>query len=323
MRILKVGASLLAALLIGTLLAACGGSSDSPSDGDGEAMPKVRLATGVDASYAPVYVAGEKDLFRKHGVDVEYITTEGGPATGQAVIAGSAEMGTLSDGTTTTLMGQDPELVAISVIEESSEYIKVILRNEISDSSEIKVVSAVPGIIEMATTRYLENEGLDPAKIEFVPATPPDVPSLMQRNDIDAAVMYEPWATRIAEAGGRIVGDIGDFGMKYEQWVVTNETWVKANAETAAKVISALEEASDFVNENPEEAAKITMDAVQVPEEQTLSLLPLITFKQRDIEESDKQLAFDSASYFVEVGGMKEVPDLDRQVILGWKASVK
>src|SRR5690242_4459140 len=92
----------LAAVALGLVLASC-----SPGAQGAGLKPVVQLATGVDPSFTPVYVAAEKGFFDKHGVTVEYVKTEGGPAMAQAVIAGQAQMATQSDATTVTLMASN------------------------------------------------------------------------------------------------------------------------------------------------------------------------------------------------------------------------
>jgi NitT/TauT family transport system substrate-binding protein len=322
MKRLKPGVSVLA-VVVGLSMALSACSSGKSSGGDNSNDAVVRIATGVDASYAPVYVAAERGLFKKHGVKVEYITTEGGPAAGQAVIAGTADIATLSDGTSVTLMGQDEKLNAFAVLEESSRYIKIVMRKGISSPDQIKNIASIPGIIQMATTRYLEHAGIDPKSVKFITATPPDVPTLMQRKDIDASIISEPWASRTAAAGGEITGDIGDFGMKYAQWLLADASWLKNNASAAAKVRAALAEANELVSSDPQAVAKITEEAVQVPKDLTISLLPEITFKLRDLTDDDVARAKATAEFFVGAGAMKAVPALKDRVLTAWSESNK
>ena len=86
----RLGAIAIAVVLAASaaMLSACGDDGASASTG-----ASVRLATGVDPSYTAVYVAQEKGFFEDHGVDVEVLKLEGGPAMAQAVIAGQARDG--------------------------------------------------------------------------------------------------------------------------------------------------------------------------------------------------------------------------------------
>lgn len=296
------------------LLAAC---TNGSSGGGGGAV--VRLATGVDASYTAVYVAAEKGYFKDRGVNVQYSTLEGGPAMAQAVIAGQADMATQSDATTTTMMGTDPALRALLDFQHSDTYIKVVWGPKVKDPSDIKKLAILPGLMKLATVRYLESKGIDADKVTLSTATPPDIPVMLKRGDVDATVIYEPWATRSAEeSGGKIVGSIGDFGVSYSQWLITDEEWLKGHKDEAAKVAAALDDANKFIREHPEEAQKIVQKAVKIPTDQTAQIMKDLVFETRDLDESTVKRATDTAQFFVDDGAMKAVPDLKQQILTNW-----
>lgn len=291
-------------------LAACS------SEDDGET---VRLATGVDASYTAVYVAEEKGYFEDHGVDVEVVKLEGGPAMAQAVIAGQADIGTQSDATSVTLMATDPDLRAFADFQHSDTYIKVVWGSKVKAASDIKKLATLPGIMTLATVRYLESEGIDPAGVELVSGSPPDVPVMLQRGDVDGTVIFEPWATRSAdEAGGEVVGTIGDFGVSYAQWLVSDAGWLEGHEDQAAKVAAALADANDFIRENPEEAQEIVEKAIKIPADQTAKIMEDLVFESRDIDDAALQSSKENAEFFVDNGTMESVPDLDKQILTGW-----
>ncbi|MFF1316578.1 ABC transporter substrate-binding protein, partial [Streptomyces sp. NPDC058320] len=74
-RTLVAGSALLTATLLS--LTACGaGTTDSGSgSGSGSQVsgPQVRIAVGVDASFAPFFLADAEGLWAKHGVNVDLV----------------------------------------------------------------------------------------------------------------------------------------------------------------------------------------------------------------------------------------------------------
>ena len=309
---MKRSKSAIVAVAIGlsvTALAGCGA----------EGGDVVRLATGTDPSFTAVYVAEEKGYFDDHGVEVDVAILEGGPAMAQAVTAGQADMATQSDATTVTLMATDPDLRALADFQHSDTYIKVVWGPEVNAASDIKKLATLPGIMTLATVRYLESQGIDPDSVELVSAAPPDVPTMLERGDVDGTVIYEPWATRSAEdAGGEIVGSIGDFDVNYAQWLVSDAGWLKGHEEDAAGVLAALADANDFIRENPEEAQQIVEKAIKIPVDQTAQIMQDLVFETRDIDEQALQSSKDTAQIFVDSGTLKEMPDLDEQILLNW-----
>jgi NitT/TauT family transport system substrate-binding protein len=310
----RAGAITVAIAASALMLTACG--DDGGADGGGET---VRLATGVDPSYTAVYVAEEKGYFDAHGVDVEVLKLEGGPAMAQAIIAGQADMGTQSDGTTVTMMATDPDLRALADFQHSETYIKVVWGTDVDDAADIEKLATLPGIMTLATVRYLESQGVDAEAVELVSASPPDVPVMLKRGDVDGTVIYEPWATRSAEEGdGEIVGSIGDFGVSYAQWLITDAGWLEGHEDEASKVLAAIEDANEFIVDNPEEAQQIVEDAIKIPVDQTAQIMEELVFETRDIDDAALQNSKDNAQFFLDNGTLKSMPDLDQQILTGW-----
>lgn len=301
-----VAVGMVAALALG----ACGGGDDEG---------KVRLATGVDASYAAVFVAEDQGFFEDEGVDVEVSTLEGGPAMAQAVIAGQADMGTQSDATTVSQMASGPRLTALMDFQHSDTYIKVVWGPKVTDAKQIKKIATLPGLMTFATVRYLEEQGIDPDTVELVTATPPDVPVMLKNGDADATVIYEPWAQRtIDEAGGKAVANIGDFGVRYAQWLIADSDWLKENEESAAKVAAAFDKANAFMRDNPEETQKIVEKAIKIPAADTAAIMDELVLETRDLDEEMLANVTETAQFFVDTGAIKEMPDLENQLQLGW-----
>ena len=309
---MKRSKSAIIALAIGVSVTALPGCSAKGGD-------VVRLATGSDPSFTAVYVAEEKGYFDDHDVEVDVAKLEGGPAMAQAVTAGQADMATQSDATTVTLMATDPDLRALADFQHSGTYIKVVWGPDVKAASDIKKLATLPGIMTLATVRYLESQGIDPDEVELVSAAPPDVPTMLERGDVDGTVIYEPWATRSAEdAGGKIVGSIEDFDVSYAQWLVSDAGWLKGHEDEAAGVLAALADANDFIRENPEEAQKIVEKAIKIPADQTAQIMQDLVFETRDIDDQALQSSKDTATFFVDNGTMKKMPDLDEQILLNW-----
>ena len=62
-------------------VAACGSSSGSSSDGGGSSGGTATITVGIptdDASYAPLYLAEDRDLFAKYHVKVKPVVFKGG-----------------------------------------------------------------------------------------------------------------------------------------------------------------------------------------------------------------------------------------------------
>jgi len=313
-----VGPAALAASLL--TLTACGaGTTDSSAPaGDNAKGPTIRIGVGIDASYAPFFLADSEGLWAKHGVNVQLVQFGQGSEGVNNLTAGQVQMSGNSDTTTISMLQQDPDLRSLLVYEQSGKYLKVVLGPKVSSPSKIRKMAITPGLSEMAATRFLESKGIDPKSVEFVTADPPEIPALTQKGDVDGYVLWEPWPAKGVELGGKVLENTGSYGLTYAQWLLTRSDWLKSNAGTAAKVAQTLEEAARLTESDPQAAAEATQKAVKVPTDQTLAAIKEIDFGARDFTAADLKGYEGTAQFVLDSGKVKAKPDVKAVVQRGW-----
>ncbi|MEU3615569.1 ABC transporter substrate-binding protein [Streptomyces sp. NPDC006872] len=310
--------ALIAACAALLLASACtAGSTDSASVGSA-GRPTVRVALGVDASYAPFYLAEERGLFDKAGVNVQLVQTEGGPAAAQAVTAGTAQISANADSTALPLMVTSPGLRALGVFQTSDRYLKVVLRNGITEPQQIRTMASIQGLGLYATHTYLRHNGIDPKSVKIVQSSPPEIPGMLKRGLIDGYILFEPWAAKGAADGGHIAGRIGDFGVRYAQWLLADQNWLKDNEDVAGKIFQVVAEADKLVGEDPAAAAKAASQQAKLPVAQTTQVLPEISFAARGIDDSDIASSQKIVDFLLSQKLIKKSPDLGTTLLKGW-----
>jgi ABC-type nitrate/sulfonate/bicarbonate transport system substrate-binding protein len=312
---LKVAAATVAAL---SLAVTTGCSRPAEGSTKVDASGPVKIAVGIDTTYAPYFVAEEEDMFKKAGVDVELIQFGRGGEAVDALAAGQVHLAGSSDATTITQFQQSPELIALFATQTSGEYVKVVLRNGI-EPENVKNMVVVPGLSEIATAKYLEAKGIDAGSVEFITATPNDASALLKRGDADGFVMWEPWPSNaVAEGAGTVAENTGDYDWFYNHWVIGRSDFVTARDEEAQKVASVLAEAARIVEAEPERAVTATLAHTKVPEEQILQAIDQIDYEIRSFTGKDLETGNTMADYFVGTGVLKEKPELDKRILVDW-----
>ncbi|MGW1208802.1 ABC transporter substrate-binding protein [Streptomyces sp. NPDC002499] len=315
-----VGATALAVALL--TLTACGAATTDSAAGAGSdkngAGPTIRIGVGIDASYAPFFLADAKGLWAKHGVNVELVQFGQGSEGVNNLVAGQVQMSGNSDTTTISMLSQGPDLRSLMVYEQSGEYLKVVLGPKVKSAAKIRRMAVSPGLSELAATRFLESKGIDPKSVDLITADPPEIPALMKKGDVDAYVLWEPWPTKGVEQGGRILENTGAYGVTYSQWLLAGADWLKANSDAATKVAKTLQEAAALTESDPDAAAAATEKAVKVPAAQTLTAIKEIDFGTRDFTAEDLKAYASTGQFFVDTGKVKAQPDVTKAVQRGW-----
>lgn len=311
-------AGVVAACSAVSLVTGCTAGATDSGGGNAAKGPVIRIALGVDASYAPFYLAKQRGLFAKAGLNVQLMQVEGGPAASQAVQAGTAQMSVNADSSALPLMAAGDDLRALGVFQSSDRYLKVVLRNGVDKPQQIKTMASIQGIGLYATYSYLRHNRIDPASVKIVKSSAPEIPGLLARGSVDAYILYEPWAAKGAADGGHITARIGDFGVGYVQWLLAGRSWLERNEDAAGKVFQVVAQADDLVTADPKAAAEATEREVKVPADQTVKVLPEITFKARGFTDADYAAEKKVADFLLGQKLIKKAPDLRTVLLQGW-----
>ncbi|MFC8358693.1 ABC transporter substrate-binding protein [Streptomyces griseorubiginosus] len=306
------------ALLALLLATACGAGTTDSAGSAGGTGPSVRIALGVDAAYAPLYLAVENDMFKKAGLDVQLTKVEGGPAAAQAVTAGTAQISVNADSTALPQMVSNPRLRALGVFQSSGRYLKVVLRKGITSPSQIRTMGSIQGIGLYATHAYLDHHGIDPDSVKIQQSSPQEIPSMLQRGDIDGYILFDPWVTKGVEAGGHIAGSIGDFGVTYQQWLLADDKWLKENENLAGKVFKVVAEADRLVTKDPHAAALAAHEQAQLPVDRTEKGVGEISFTPRSLTSADVTTSRRIVDFLLAQKLIKNAPDYDTVLLRGW-----
>lgn len=301
------------------LATACtAGSTEAAASNPGDKGPVVRIAVGVDPSYAPIYLAKDRGMFGKAGVNVQLLQVEGGPAATEAVVAGTAQISANADSTALPLMANNANLRSLGVFQSSDRYLKVVLRKGIDSPKQIKIMGSIQGLGLYATHAYLRHNGIDPASIKIVNGSPPDLPGLLGRGSIDGYILFDPWVTNGVKAGGHVAGQIGDFGVGYVQWLLADQSWLNGHNETAGKIFKVVAQADQLVTSDPKAAAEATQKAVKLPADQAAKVLPEINFAARGFTGADYTGSNEELNFLMEQKLIKTRPDLGTVLLRGW-----
>jgi NitT/TauT family transport system substrate-binding protein len=222
------------------------------------AATRMTIATGVDPSFAPYYVAREGGFFQRNGLDV---TVNTGPS-GSAMIAFlignqiNSAYGAEQAGVSAHLVDQN--VVAVAEGTALLRWISVLGRNvENMDALKGKRVGVARGTgSETFWLSVVAKLNLNPADYTIVNVEAPEMVAALERGNIDAFAVWEPWPTRAMRAipNTKILVS-NDQIQIVRNFVYMNKAWAEGNADTTQRFLRSLIQAQEFIASNPTEAA--------------------------------------------------------------------
>jgi NitT/TauT family transport system substrate-binding protein len=280
-------------------LLAAGAAAALPLPAFAQGAPiRMTIATGVDPSFAPYYVAREGGFFQRNGLEV---TVNTGPS-GSAMIAFlvgnqiNSAYGAEQAGVSAHLVDQN--VVAVCEGTALLRWISVLGRNvESMDALKGKRVGVARGTgSETFWLSVVSKLNLNPADYTIVNVEAPEMVAALERGNIDAFAVWEPWPTRALRAisGTKILLSNEQIQI-VRNYVYMNKGWAEGNAEATARFMRSLVQAQEFCASNPTEAAQQVSRFLRLDRALVAELMTKVEYKMNLTPDSvaNIQLAID------------------------------
>lgn len=251
-------------LLAALALAACG---DSGSDDGAAAGPeKVRIGetAGVPTAFLQFGVA--KGFFAKAGIELDVRPVEGAAPIVTGVVSGDYDMGGSDTVTFATAIGRRLPLTMIApgtsaTDDDAADFSSILVRkgSPIREPADLAgktiAVNILANIGEVTIRGALDRLGVDPRSVRFTEVPFPEMATAVQRGDVDAAWIIEPFQTIALSAGlRRILSPYATFqpGLQIGS-IVTTRRYAEERSDVVRDFQRAHRETAAYIARHPGE----------------------------------------------------------------------
>jgi NitT/TauT family transport system substrate-binding protein len=223
------------------------------------AQARMTIATGVDPVFSAYYVAQEAGLFKKHGLDVRINTGPSGSAMVSFLVNGQIESAFGSEIAGVANHNLDPNVVMVAQATRLVRWIAVVGRNiDTLDQLKGKKVGVARGSGgEVFWLAMLDKLKLNAADYTVVNVEAPEMVAALERGNIDAYAVWEPWVTRglAAVKNTKVLRDQEGI-LEQGVYIYMNRGWIQKNPAPAEAFMRALVEATEIINKDRQRAAR-------------------------------------------------------------------
>lgn len=313
-------------LLALAAVAACGGSGTATPDASGGAPASadkpaaLRIAFVPTTTALPLHVAKAQGFFDSEGLDVTL--TKAANISDLPNTLGrqfDLALGTATDLIRAGAAGLDVVQVSGNTVStKDNPFVRIVVPADkgIKDFAGLqgKTIGSptLSGVIHVGTLFTAKKQGADPATIKGVEAPSPNLPDQLKAGRLDAVEALEPFASQLTKSGNVSIGDpfsaIGD--PLATNFYVAKGSWAGSNEDVVARFINAMEQAADFIEQNPKEARTILQEFTELPAPVVASVpLPTYDFEIRT-EDLDKWV-----EVLTDLGQLDEKVDTSKLVL--------
>lgn len=317
---------IMAFVTLSLVLAACGSSEEDAGD---DGSKEITIGYFPNINHVAGMVAEEKELYAEtlpDGTTVNYQYFPDGSAFMTAIETGDIEGGLVGPG---PAMNHFTSGAKINVVAAGSTGGTVIMARKganIETAEDLKgktFISPRVGCTHDVQFETMMKEEFDitssriDGSMKHVTGKPATYQSMFVTGNVDAATVPEPWASVIeAEGSGKVLVDTPDvaYGETLPAAVfVTSQDLVKNNPDMVQSIVDAHKKATEFIQDNPEEAKTIAIKKIKEITDQQLSESVIDNAWERidftyEIN-GDVLQDFADSSYDLEF--LEEKPDLD------------
>jgi NitT/TauT family transport system substrate-binding protein len=221
------------------------------------------IGTSRTAQSLPVYVAEAQNYFHAAGVDVRTRAYPSGVACLAALRDGQVQIATASEVAVMFSAFTRPDLAIFATLDNSTTSQKIVVRRDSSFRSAQQLLGErIATVANSTAVYYLDStllmNGIDPAQVAVQYLPPDKVGPALVAGDVDAAVIWEPYAHETLTALGKQGGLLPNAPVYTSRFNLVAARGPLAEREaTFVKVLQAIERAMRFIAEHPAQAQAI------------------------------------------------------------------
>lgn len=312
----------LALSLSAFMLSGCGQEGSAGAGGTEKIVAYGELDPQVSGQQI---IAEEKGFFKEEGLEVENKLMNGPDENAPLVASGEAKVcfGSIYNNISVAANGVKVKVVAPLANAAGTQAVVAGKNTAITSPKDLegKKIGMTNGAgVLIAIRNMCAATGTDINKIQFVNLQASEQLASLDKGDIDAMAAWEPWIGKAVNQGGKelfngvksyLPGAEGDVHwIDFYMTVQVQDDFAKKNPETVKKLLRALHKATDYINEHPEESAKIIAKRINVDEETCLRIIRKnrysMKFDQQFMEGTDNM-----AKFMLDMKNISAVPKLN------------
>lgn len=247
--------------------------------GSVSAQEKMRIGlSSVSGLHSAVWVAEEKGLFRKNGLDIEVIVTgQGGTAGISALLANDIQMVNSAGDVlvAAALRGGDTVMVA-SVVNKGLQ--RLVSKPEIKTPADLKDkrvgVTRIGAVSHSVLLMMLQRWKMNVNDVQVLQlGSSPNMLASLDKGGVDAAVLTIPSMFVAEDRGYRVLLDMADTDIYYlHTMVATTRQYIKTNRDKVLRFLRGYVEGIAFVKHNKKESLDVVRKKLRLGAEQERNL---------------------------------------------------
>ncbi len=249
------------------------------SDSHAVAQDKIRVGlSSVSALHGAMWVAEQKGLFRKHGIETEIIVTGQGATAGiGALLANDIQIASAGGDSlvNAALRGGETVMIAAGV---NKGLNRIMVRSDVKTPADLKGrkigATRIGAVSHSVLLMMLKRWNMSPTDVQVLQlGSSPNMLQALDKGGIDGAVMTIPFVFIAEDRGFRVLVDLAETDIYYlHTMIASTRSYIKANRDNALRFLKGFLEGIAYFKHNKKESLEIVRKKLRVNAEQERNL---------------------------------------------------
>src|SRR5512137_2702226 len=282
---------------------------------------KVAIAISGWTGFAPLTLAKEAGLFKKHGLDVSIKKI---PQKDRHLAIASGDVQCAATTVETWIVWNAGGVVTKQIFQMDKSYGAdgMAVRNSVAKIADLKgktVAASAPGTAPYFTLAwFLKKNGLSVKDVTVVNLEPAAAAQAFVAGQNDAAMTYEPYLSTVRDnpQSGKIIATTLDYPMIMDTFGCTPK-FIAENPKAAQALVDSYFEALEMIRRDPAKSNEIMGADVKQTGEQFEASQKYLRWQDREANRrffAGEHAAFskEAADLLLEIGIIKQLPDMSK-----------
>jgi NitT/TauT family transport system substrate-binding protein len=248
-------------------------------DGRAAAQEKIRVGlSSVSALHSAMWVAEQKGLFRKHGVETEIIVTGQGATAGIGALLANDIQFVSSAGDSlvnAALRGGETVMIAAGV---NRGLNRIMVRPEIKTPADLKGkkigATRIGAVSHSVLLMMLKRWNINPTEVQVMQlGSSPNMIQALEKGGIDGAVMTIPFVFIVEDHGFRVLVDLAETDIYYlHTMIASTRSFIRGNRDVALRFLKGFLEGIAYFKQNKRDSLEIVRKKLRINADQERNL---------------------------------------------------
>jgi ABC-type nitrate/sulfonate/bicarbonate transport system substrate-binding protein len=272
-----VGALLAASVLVLLGVAPTSAQPASTPSATGQPLTKIAVSYPDGGAHLPLFIARDKGIFQKYGLDVDLRPLGGGPVATAALLGGDIQLVDITGSEIVNANAMGANIDVLATLTPSYPYVFEV-NGDINTAEDLKgktiAVRAVGDATDIATRVVLKNIGLNPdtdVNIQAVEQAGARMAAL-ETGQICCTVAQVSDRLELEKAGFHMLYDLTALGLPNSQGVIAaRRDYIDANPQVVQSFMNALVEGIAVMKADKADALPVLKNQLQLDDDAVAS----------------------------------------------------